>query len=177
MGGEWAGTSVSSPDARWCIGLGQESFRHTGDVTFTIDGGTFVQLVTAGTTRGAGQKSTILGNVALNLDGGTFNGSVALLGRGLVQLGDGTNAYTAKLRIAGGQYNANVYGLSDATAAGSAANIAANSSASMEITGGSFAQSLFAQGVTTTITGATFPETEPRKFCGRPFKHVSLEPY
>ena len=155
-GGEWVGTSVSSPNARWCIGLGQESFRHTGDVTFTIDGGTFAQLVTAGTTRGAGQKSTILGNVALNLDGGTFNGSVALLGRGLVQLGDGTNAYTAKLRIAGGQYNANVYGLSDATAAGSAANIAANSSASMEITGGSFAQSLFAQGVTTTITGATF---------------------
>lgn len=74
-GGEWAGTSVSSPNARWCIGLGQESFRHTGDVTFTIDGGTFAQLVTAGTTRGAGQKSTILGNVALNLDGGTFNGS------------------------------------------------------------------------------------------------------
>lgn len=48
-GGEWAGTSVSSPDARWCIGLGQESFRHTGDVTFTIDGETFAQLVTAGT--------------------------------------------------------------------------------------------------------------------------------
>ena len=155
-GGEWAGTSVSSPDARWCIGLGQESFRHTGDVTFTIDGGTFAQLVTAGTTRGVGQKSTIIGNVALNLDGGTFNGSVALLGRGLVQLGDGTNAYTAKLKITGGQYNGNVYGLSDATAAGSAANIAANSSASMEITGGTFAQSLFAQGVTTTITGATF---------------------
>ncbi len=162
-GGEWAGTSVSSPDARWCIGLGQESFRHTGDVTFTIDGGTFAQLVTAGTTRGVGQKSTIIGNVALNLDGGTFNGSVALLGRGLVQLGDGTNAYTAKLKITGGQYNGNVYGLSDATAAGSAANIAANSSASMEITGGTFAQSLFAQGVTTTITGATFSGDATKK--------------
>lgn len=163
MGGEWAGTSVGSPDARWCIGLGQESFRHTGDVTFTIDGGTFAQLVTAGTTRGVGQKSTIIGNVALNLDGGTFNGSVALLGRGLVQLGDGTNAYTAKLKITGGQYNGNVYGLSDATAAGSAANIAANSSASMEITGGTFAQNLFAQGVTTTITGATFSGDATKK--------------
>lgn len=68
-GGEWAGISVSNPSSSWCIGLGQESFRHTGDVTFTIDGGTFAQLVTAGTTRGAGQKSTIVGNVALNLDG------------------------------------------------------------------------------------------------------------
>ncbi|WMB20482.1 hypothetical protein O4G19_03200 [Akkermansia muciniphila] len=142
-GGEWAGISVSNPSSSWCIGLGQESFRHTGDVTFTIDGGTFAQLVTAGTTRGAGQKSTIIGNVSLNLDGGTFNGSVALLGRGQVQLGDGTNAYTARLRITGGQYNANVYGLSDATSSGSAANIAEHSSASIEITGGTFAQSLF----------------------------------
>ena len=155
-GGEWAGISVSNPSSSWCIGLGQESFRHTGDVTFTIDGGTFAQLVTAGTTRGAGQKSTIVGNVALNLDGGTFNGSVALLGRGQVQLGDGTNAYTARLSITGGQYNANVYGLSDATSSGSAANIAEHSSASVEITGGTFAQSLFSQGVATTITGAVF---------------------
>ena len=155
-GGEWAGISVSNPSSSWCIGLGQESFRHTGDVTFTIDGGTFAQLVTAGTTRGAGQKSTIIGNVSLNLDGGTFNGSVALLGRGQVQLGDGSNAYTARLSITGGQYNANVYGLSDATSSGSAANIAEHSSASVEITGGTFAQSLFSQGVTTTITGAAF---------------------
>ncbi|MCD8272600.1 MAG: autotransporter-associated beta strand repeat-containing protein, partial [Akkermansia sp.] len=155
-GGEWAGISVSNPSSSWCIGLGQESFRHTGDVTFTIDGGTFAQLVTAGTTRGAGQRSTIIGNVSLNLDGGTFNGSVALLGRGQVQLGDGTNAYTARLSITGGQYNANVYGLSDATSSGSAANIAEHSSASVEITGGTFAQSLFSQGVTTTITGAAF---------------------
>ncbi|WP_300801503.1 autotransporter domain-containing protein [uncultured Akkermansia sp.] len=162
-GGEWAGISVSNPSSSWCIGLGQESFRHTGDVTFTIDGGTFAQLVTAGTTRGAGQKSTIIGNVSLNLDGGTFNGSVALLGRGQVQLGDGTNAYTARLRITGGQYNANVYGLSDATSSGSAANIAEHSSASIEITGGTFAQSLFSQGVATTITGAAFSGDGTRK--------------
>ncbi|HBN18141.1 beta strand repeat-containing protein, partial [Akkermansia sp. UBA7090] len=162
-GGEWAGISVSNPSSSWCIGLGQESFRHTGDVTFTIDGGTFAQLVTAGTTRGAGQKSTIIGNVSLNLDGGTFNGSVALMGRGQVQLGDGTNAYTARLRITGGQYNANVYGLSDATSSGSAANIAEHSSASIEITGGTFAQSLFSQGVATTITGAAFSGDGTRK--------------
>ncbi|WP_297407085.1 autotransporter-associated beta strand repeat-containing protein, partial [uncultured Akkermansia sp.] len=162
-GGEWAGISVSNPSSSWCIGLGQESFRHTGDVTFTINGGTFAQLVTAGTTRGAGQKSTIIGNVSLNLDGGTFNGSVALLGRGQVQLGDGTNAYTARLRITGGQYNANVYGLSDATSSGSAANIAEHSSASIEITGGTFAQSLFSQGVATTITGAAFSGDGTRK--------------
>ncbi|WP_308661475.1 autotransporter-associated beta strand repeat-containing protein, partial [uncultured Akkermansia sp.] len=162
-GGEWAGISVSNPSSSWCIGLGQESFRHTGDVTFTIDGGTFAQLVTAGTTRGAGQKSTIIGNVSLNLDGGTFNGSVALLGRGQVQLGDGTNAYTARLRITGGQYNANVYGLSDATSSGSAVNIAEHSSASIEITGGTFAQSLFSQGVATTITGAAFSGDGTRK--------------
>ena len=134
-----------------------------GDVTFTIDGGTFAQLVTAGTTRGAGQKSTIVGNVSLNLDGGTFNGSVALLGRGQVQLGDGTNACTARLSITGGQYNANVYGLSDATSSGSAANIAEHSSASRGNHRGTFAQSLFSQGVATTITGAVFPETGPRK--------------
>ena len=162
-GGEWVGILVSNPSSSWCIGLGQESFRHTGDVTFTINGGTFAQLVTAGTTRGAGQKSTIIGNVSLNLDGGTFNGSVALLGRGQVQLGDGTNAYTARLRITGGQYNANVYGLSDATSSGSAANIAEHSSASIEITGGTFAQSLFSQGVATTITGAAFSGDGTRK--------------
>uniref|UniRef100_UPI003AB5EEEB hypothetical protein n=1 Tax=Akkermansia sp. TaxID=1872421 RepID=UPI003AB5EEEB len=165
-GGNWNGVSVGNPDSSWCIGLGQESFLHTGDVIFTIDGGTFAQMVTAGSTRGAGAASTgaqIVGNVSLNLDGGTFNGIIALLGRGHLQLGNGTDAYTAKLTITGGEYNANVYGLSDGLTGADSPTIAANSSASIEITGGTFAESLFAQGLATTISGATFSGDATKK--------------
>lgn len=165
-GGNWSGVSVSNPNSSWCIGLGQESFLHTGDVIFTIDGGTFAQMVTAGSTRGGGSqsvKANIVGNVSLNLDGGTFNGIVALLGRGYVQFGNGTDAYTAKLIITGGQFNANVYGLSDGVTGAAGPSIAANSSASIKITGGTFAESIFAQGSGTVISGGTFSGDSTKK--------------
>ena len=165
-GGNWSGVSVSNPNSSWCIGLGQESFLHTGDVIFTIDGGTFAQMVTAGSTRGGGAqsvKANIVGNVSLNLDGGTFNGIVALLGRGYVQFGNGTDAYTAKLIITGGQFNANVYGLSDGVTGAAGPSIAANSSASIKITGGTFAESIFAQGSGTVISGGTFSGDSTKK--------------
>jgi fibronectin-binding autotransporter adhesin len=157
-GGNWTGAVIGSGNdaVYFTLALGQESFLHTGDVNFTVNGGTFATLVSAGTSRGSGQLSKIVGNVTLALNGGTFNGDIALLGRGQAQLGDGTGAYTGKLEITGGTYNANIYGLSSGTVSTSSGRVAANSSAFLNITGGTFAGSVFAQGVKTTITGATF---------------------
>lgn len=157
-GGNWTGVVIGSGNdaVYFTLALGQESFLHTGDVNFTLNGGTFATLVCAGTSRGNGQLAKIVGNVTLALNGGTFNGDIALLGLGQAQLGDGTGAYTGKLEITGGTYNANIYGLSSGTASASSGRVAANSSAFLNITGGTFAGSVFAQGVKTTITGATF---------------------
>ena len=154
-GGNWTGVTIGGASP-FSLALGQESFLHTGDVNFTVNGGTFASLVCAGTSRGTGQLSKVIGNISLTLTDGTFNGEVSLLGRGLMQLGDGTGAYTGKLKITGGTYNANVYGLSSGTVSSSSGRVAANSTATLEITGGTFAENLFSQGVATTISGANF---------------------
>ena len=164
-GGNWTGAVIGSGNdaVYFNLALGQESFLHTGDVHFTVNGGTFAALVSAGTSRGTGQLSKIVGNVTLALNGGTFNGDIALLGQGQAQLGDGTGVYTGKLEITGGIYNANIYGLSSGTASTSSGRVAANSSAFLNITGGTFAGSIFAQGVETIITRAVFSGDETKK--------------
>ncbi|MFQ7015851.1 MAG: autotransporter domain-containing protein [Akkermansia sp.] len=53
--------------------------------------------------------------------------------------------------------------MSDGLTGANSPTIAANSSASIEITGGTFAESLFAQGLATTISGATFSGDATKK--------------
>ena len=155
-GGTWEGTtSGSAGDAVWCIALGIESFKHVGDIDFTINGGTFNGMVSAGAARGNG-AGNILGNVDLKITDGTFSGVVSLFGNGTVNYGDteeGKN-YKGNLNISGGIFNANILGLGT----GTAISIKQNAEALLNINGGLFNENVFAQGATATISGGTFTE-------------------
>lgn len=154
-GGNWTGWTHQSPSGNFCISLGMEGFQHTGNVNFSIHGGTFASLVTAGAGRGnATDVSTILGNINLDVTGGIFGGNVSLLGTGKVNYGNEEEGkkYEGRLRISGGTFNANVLGLGS----GSNISVEQNATVFLDISGGIFNENVFAQGATATVTGGTF---------------------